>query len=154
MVVTQSRSCLMTRCSQPNHRGMPEVSSCSKRGCCARALLLVFLFPATAQAASRQQLPQAATQPDRVRIAEAVRVEHAPRLDGTLTDPLWGQAKPITNFVQREPHEGQAPSERTEVRILFTRNSVYFGVRCFDSQPNGIVATQLRRDVSQELDDY
>jgi len=83
-----------------------------------------------------------------------VRVEHAPRLDGTLTDPLWGQAKPITNFVQREPHEGQAPSERTEVRILFTRNSVYFGVRCFDSQPNGIVATQLRRDVSQELDDY
>jgi hypothetical protein len=144
----------MTHCSQPNHRGTPEVSSFSKRGCCARALLLAFLFPATAQAASRQQLPQAATQLDRVRIAEAVRVEHAPRLDGTLTDPLWDQAKPITNFVQREPHEGQAPSERTEVRTLFTRNSVYFGVRCFDSQPNGIVATQLRRDVSQELDDY
>jgi hypothetical protein len=29
------------------------------------------------------------------RTAEAVRVEQAPRLDGTLNDPLWRLAKPI-----------------------------------------------------------
>jgi hypothetical protein len=87
-------------------------------------------------------------------IAQAVRVERAPRLDGTLDDPLWQQATPIARFLQREPYEGQAATERTEVRILYSRHQIYFGVTCFDSDPKGIVATELRRDVSQELDDY
>ena len=89
-----------------------------------------------------------------LRIAEASPVDRAPRMDGTLDDPLWNQATPITNFLQREPFEGQAPTEQTEVRILYTKDKVYFGIRCFDSNPKGIVATELRRDVSQELDDY
>jgi cellulose/xylan binding protein with CBM9 domain len=88
------------------------------------------------------------------KIAHAVRVDTAPRLDGTLADPLWQTAQPITDFRQREPHEGQAPTERTEVRILYTRHEVYFGITCYDSDANGIVATELRRDLSQALDDY
>jgi hypothetical protein len=86
--------------------------------------------------------------------ALAVRVDRAPKLDGTLADPVWLQATPITDFRQHEPYEGQPATERTEVRILYSRNAVYFGVRCFDSRVNGSVATQLRRDVSQELDDF
>ena len=86
--------------------------------------------------------------------AQAYRVDHAPQLDGTLNDPLWQQGTPITRFLQREPFEGQQPTERTEVRVLYTRSAVFFGVTCFDSNPAGIVATELRRDVSQELDDY
>jgi hypothetical protein len=31
---------------------------------------------------------------------------------------------------------------------------MYFGITCFDSNLTGIVSTELRRDVSQELDDY
>jgi hypothetical protein len=87
-------------------------------------------------------------------IAQAVRVDHAPRLDGTLDDPIWQQALPITDFKQREPYEGQPATERTEVRVLYTRNEFYFGIACHDSVANGSVATQLRRDVTQELDDY
>jgi hypothetical protein len=89
-----------------------------------------------------------------LRTAQAIRVDRAPKLDGTLDDPLWNQANPITNFLQREPHDGPPPTERTEVRILYTKHEVYFGITCFDSNPKGIVATELRRDVSQELDDY
>src|SRR5439155_555211 len=88
------------------------------------------------------------------RMAEAVRADRAPRLDGTLNDPLWQSAKPITNFRQREPHEGEAPTEKTEVRILHTRHAVYFGIYCYDSEPSRIIATELRRDVSQDLDDH
>jgi hypothetical protein len=51
-------------------------------------------------------------------MAEAVPVDHAPKLDGTLDDPLWLTAKPITDFRQREPFEGKPPTEKTEVRIL------------------------------------
>ena len=86
--------------------------------------------------------------------AQAFHVDHAPRLDGTLNDPLWQQATSVTGFSQREPFEGQEPTEKTEVRVLYTKSAVFFGVTCFDSSPAGIVATELRRDVSQELDDY
>src|SRR6266481_5505395 len=86
--------------------------------------------------------------------AEAVRVDHAPKLDGTLNDPLWQEAEAVHDFRQREPHEGETPTEKTEVRILYTRHAVYFGIHCFDSEPFRIVATELRRDVTQDLDDH
>src|SRR3989440_1540565 len=86
--------------------------------------------------------------------AEATSVEHAPKLDGTLNDPLWQSAKPITEFRQREPHEGELPIEKSEVRILYTRHAVYFGIHCYDSEPSRIIATELRPDVSQDLDDH
>ncbi len=89
-----------------------------------------------------------------LRTSQASRVDRAPKMDGTLDDPLWQQAAPITNFLQREPYEGQVPTEPTEVRILYTKHEVYFGVACHDSVVHGPVATQLRRDVTQELDDY
>ena len=97
----------------------------------------------TAQAAGLQPL----------RTAQAVRVDAAPKMDGTLADPLWSRATPVGNFLQREPYEGRAPTEKTEVRILYTKREVYFGVTCFDSNPKGIISTELRRDISQELDD-
>ncbi len=86
--------------------------------------------------------------------ANAIRVDHPPKLDGTLDDPLWQKANPISNFREREPFEGQTPTEKTEVRVLYTKREVYFGITCFDSQSKRIIATELRRDVPQELDDY
>src|SRR5438128_11245869 len=89
-----------------------------------------------------------------LRSAQASRVGRAPKMDGMLDAPLWQPATPITNLLQREPYEGQSPTEQTEVRILYTKHEVYFGVACHDSFAGGPVATQLRRDVTQELDDY
>ncbi len=106
-----------------------------------------------AQTQANPQRAQAGVR-EALRYAQATRVDRAPKLDGTLDDPLWLQATAINQFRQREPYEGQAPTEKTEVRILYTRHEVYFGITCFDSDPSAIVATELRRDVSQELDDY
>jgi hypothetical protein len=103
------------------------------------------------------QNPQPVAKPDlglAQHIAQAVRVDRAPRMDGTLDDPIWLQASPITDFRQREPYEGLAATETTEVRVLYSRNEIYFGIACRDSLVKGPVATQLRRDVTQELDDY
>lgn len=112
------------------------------RAASALFLMLTFCDLLIASSASAQ-----------TRVAEAVRVAPSPRLDGTLDDPLWQRAKPITDFLQREPYEAQKPTETTEVRILYTATAVYFGIVCYDSNPSGIVAKELRRDVSQELDD-
>jgi len=87
------------------------------------------------------------------RTATAARADHPPRLDGTLDDPLWATAPLISDFRQREPHETQPATENTEVRILYDSRHLYIGIHCYDSSPNAIVATQLRRDLSQDLDD-
>jgi hypothetical protein len=77
------------------------------------ALLLVGAF------GRAQDLPLGAQVPVEggARVARAVRVERAPRMDGTLNDPIWQQAAPITEFRQREPFEGQRATESTEVRV-------------------------------------
>jgi len=87
------------------------------------------------------------------RTATAARADHPPRLDGTLDDPLWATAPLISDFRQREPHEIQPATENTEVRILYDSRHLFIGIHCYDSSPNAIVATQLRRDLSQDLDD-
>jgi len=86
--------------------------------------------------------------------AIAIRVDQGPKMDGTLDDPLWQSAKTISSFRQQEPFEGQPATERTEVRILYTRHAAYFGIHCFDSDAARIIASELRRDVSQDLDDH
>src|SRR5260370_32119458 len=120
-----------------------------KDSCRARRWLVlsVALLSESCAAAARERQVEA-------RVAEAVRVEHGPRMDGTLNDPLWQTAKAIVDFRQREPHEEEPATEKTEVRILYTRHAVYFGILCFDAAPSRIIATELRRDVSQDLDDH
>src|SRR6266516_2215931 len=87
------------------------------------------------------------------RVAMAARADHAPRLDGTLNDPLWDTAPVISDFRQREPIETQPGTEKTEVHILYDSRHVYFGIHCYDRDPKAIVATQLRQDISQDFDD-
>ncbi len=140
-----------TRASDPC-RSEPErrmfVHSCVA-GFVAVFTILWARTPLSAKPNQNQRLSDTGT-----KVARATKVDHAPRLDGTLTDPLWQSAEPITDFRQREPYEGQLPTEKTEVRILYTRHEVYFGILCHDSDPKGIVATELRRDLSQDLDDH
>ena len=118
-----------------------------------RAIPLAFalsalLYPARLASAKSQD-----TQAVLANEIRAVRVAHPPRLDGTLDDPVWQQATPISNFRQREPVEGNPPTESTEVRVLYDAHHIYVGVFCYDSNPRAIVATQLRRDLDMSLDD-
>ena len=120
--------------------------------CLAWGTYLAFALSTQSYGAAPRRLPSV-PQSD-TQVAQAVPVERAPKLDGTLDDSLWQLAKPITDFRQREPLEGQPATEKTEVRILYTRRAVYFGIHCFDSNPSRIIASELRRDVSQDLDDH
>ena len=119
-----------------------------------RVLFVTMLSLACAAATQAAPVPGHAGAQESPRVAQAVRVDRAPKLDGTLNDPLWQLAKPITDFRQQEPYEGQPATEKTEVHILYTRRAAYFGIHCYDSQPSRVVATELRRDVSQDLDDH
>src|SRR5437870_6565121 len=127
-----------------------KFSSSHLRGLLSLALLgLPSAIGAQRQSSTARGISQAT-----ISSAEAVRVDRAPKLDGSLDDPLWQSAKVITDFRQREPNEGEPATEKTEVRILYTRHAVYFGIHCYDSVPSRIIATELRRDVNQDLADH
>ncbi len=79
----------------------------------------------------------------------ARRVDAPPLLDGNvLADPAWEGVPPATGFRQTAPDEGQPASERTEVRVVFTDDTIYFGVVCYDRDPGAIIVTDSRRDSS------
>src|SRR6266487_3777515 len=121
---------------------------------CRAVFLAALTAPSSIAAQSRNSGTPSAVQGGGGTIAEAVRVEHPPKVDGSLSDPVWQTARLVSDFRQREPNEGEPATERTEVRILYTRHAVYFGIHCYDSEPSRIIATELRRDISQELDDH
>ena len=77
----------------------------------------------------------------------ALRVDLAPRLDGeVLGDAAYADATPAAGFMQNRPFEGEPASERTEVRIVYTSDTLYFGVVCFTNDPNTIISADSRRD--------
>ena len=80
------------------------------------------------------------------RIGRAASTIEAPAIDGRLDEDVWAAAEPLTDFVQANPFEGEPSTERTEVRILFDDEAVYIGAMLFDSDPEGIIATDARRD--------
>ena len=65
--------------------------------------------------------------------ARAVRTTAPVVLDGELSEPEWKLAQPVTDFVQLEPKMGGQPTERTEVRLLYDSENLYFGVTCFQA---------------------
>ena len=86
-------------------------------------------------------------------LAVAAGVLDAPVVDGRLDEAAWGQAAPMTGFIQREPSDGQPASEPTEVRVVFDDQALYVGVWLFDSRPDEIVPGERIRDYQVEQSD-
>jgi hypothetical protein len=84
---------------------------------------------------------------------KAVRINPAPpRIDGILDDEVWQHAPVSDNFLQKEPTEGELPTEKTTVQIVYDDEALYVGVMCYDGEPDKIVARLTRRDGGVEAD--
>ncbi|MCI0694769.1 carbohydrate binding family 9 domain-containing protein [candidate division KSB1 bacterium] len=76
------------------------------------------------------------------------------RFNGAMDGQAWWDgADAISNLITIEPEEGGAPEGRTVVKVLANSKEIVVGVRCFDNEPNGIVAFSKGRDVAFE-DEY
>ena len=82
----------------------------------------------------------------RLKIVDAQRCEEAPVIDGYLTDSCWQKTKPVDEFFQIEPKELSAPSEKTSARVSYDDEALYVFIESFDSQPEKIKKTMVRRD--------
>ncbi|MBT7940354.1 MAG: carbohydrate binding family 9 domain-containing protein [Candidatus Marinimicrobia bacterium] len=76
----------------------------------------------------------------------ATRTPHPPLIDGSITDDMWSLAIPTRDFIQESPENLVAPTESTEVRILYDDNCLYVLVQMFDNKPGGIKKRIARRD--------
>ena len=76
----------------------------------------------------------------------AVRLDRPLQIDGRLDEAIYRDTLPIDHFEQQVPREGQPATEKTQAWILFDDNNLYFCARMLDSQPERIVANEMRHD--------
>ena len=115
------------------------------------ALFAAFLFGAIAASAPAHSVSAQINRTSSVGavpVAQSVRTDTAPTIDGVLDDDVWSGAPVITGFLQHEPFEGQPASERTEIRILYDEDAIYIGAWMFDRDPAGIRTGETRRDAN------
>jgi len=77
---------------------------------------------------------------------KAVRVKQGPKIDGSLSEPVWQSSAVFTNFRMVEPQPNQNPTEKTELMILYDDSNLYIGVLCHDSEPSRIAANTMAHD--------
>jgi len=76
----------------------------------------------------------------------AKKISSPPIIDGLLDKEIWDSSMITTDFFQIEPKELSPPSEPTSVRILYDNKSIYVFIEAFDSRPDDIKKTLVRRD--------
>jgi hypothetical protein len=89
---------------------------------------------------------------DRQKRLHATRTGVPPTIDGRLDDSAWKTITPDTRFTQNFPDEGKAPSQRTELYVLYDDRALYIGVRAWDTNAPGIVQRLTRRDRDTDAD--
>ena len=80
------------------------------------------------------------------RIYRTKRVTKAPIIDGNITDETWNTVPWDTDFTQLSPTEGNKPTQKTKIKIIYDEKNLYLAVRCYDSEPDKIVKRLSRRD--------
>ena len=119
----------------------------------AAILLLLALAPGRVSAGQLTPAPSP-DQPARVlggierreMMAMQMGSDDAITLDGVLDERVWSVAVPAADFRQQDPQNGAPATEPTEVRIAYSRDAMYMGVTCFDSEPDRWLGFQRGRD--------
>jgi hypothetical protein len=83
-----------------------------------------------------------------------VKTASAPVIDAFIDDPAWLEANVISDLHQVFPNEYDAPTELTEVRMLYTDTSIYVSARLYDKDASRIVAQVLRQGERARYDDH
>lgn len=72
-------------------------------------------------------------------------------IDGILNEPAYKNPA-VTKFIQKDPDEGQPASQHSEVWTFHDDHNIYFAGRFYDTNPDSIDITLMRRDDVIESD--
>jgi hypothetical protein len=90
---------------------------------------------------------------DKKKSLQALETDDKIIVDGKLQENAWQKAPVTSGFIQFTPDKGAPASLQTEVRMLYNKNYIFFGITCFDSQPQKIVARVSKREGEVSSDD-
>jgi Domain of unknown function (DUF5916) len=76
----------------------------------------------------------------------AVRLTAPLRIDGRLDEAVYTSVPSMSDFIQQDPQDGAPATEKTEVWLFFDRDQIYVSFRCWESHPERMVASEMRRD--------
>ncbi len=76
----------------------------------------------------------------------AVDFEGSINLDGILDETVWLTAPVTTDFTQNEPTPNTSPSQKTEVKIIYNEEGIYFGAFMHDDEADKILKELSVRD--------
>ena len=107
------------------------------------ALMLFYLFPFFTKAQDAEIFP-----PNPVkRSLKAIKTDEHLKVDGHLDEAAWESAPPAADFFQVEPLQGEKATHQTEVRVLYNKQFLYFGVVSKDSLgKKALRAVDFKRD--------
>ena len=101
----------------------------------------VFVMVLLGAAAARAQDPEPVTM-------RAYRLTQPLVVDGLLDDAVYHTTEPAPKFLQQEPRVGELATEQTEMWVFFDDRNVYVSARMHDSEPDRMIADEMRRDAS------
>ena len=73
------------------------------------------------------------------------RFESAITIDGRLDEDVWSRAAILNGFSLYFPTDGRPAPDSTEVRVWYSSDAIYFGIRAF-AEPGTVAATLADRD--------
>ena len=73
------------------------------------------------------------------------KVEATVDIDGRLDEPVWARAAILNGFSLYQPADGRAAPDSTEVRVWYSSDAIYFGIRAF-AERSTVAATLADRD--------
>ncbi len=74
------------------------------------------------------------------------RIEALIKIDGIFDEPAWQKASPAGDFIQLEPKPGVAPSQATEVKVVYDNKAIYIAANLLDEHPDSILRQIAQRD--------
>ena len=85
---------------------------------------------------------------------QATFLENDPVLDGEIRkEPLWETVPLAQELIQIKPSFGAPVSEKTEIRVAYSKSTFYVAVVCYDTEPDKIVVSDSRRDADLNDED-
>ncbi len=77
---------------------------------------------------------------------DAVKISSQIQIDANFDEPDWENVPIATDFVQYSPYNGALPSQKTEVKIIYSDAAIYISAICYDTIPQDIYTTLSNRD--------
>jgi hypothetical protein len=82
---------------------------------------------------------------------KAVRADEEITIDGNLEENVW-KREGYSQLIQRDPNEGEKPTEKTDVWIAYSDQGLYVAGSCYHTTGDSIAGGLARRDENVESD--